>query len=50
MRSLEGEHLSYLFHKFDHVEHTRLNMGIRMKLMARVDFLMKIKKIDASDV
>jgi hypothetical protein len=50
LRSFEGPHLALMFHKFDQVEETKLNSGVRRKIMARVDYLIGQGKIKASDV
>ena len=50
IRAFEGPHLRLMFYKFDHEDQTRLNKGVRGRLMDKVEYLMKEKKIDGYDV
>lgn len=48
--TFEGPHLRYMFTKFDEEDDTRLNEGVRGRLMDRVTELMKAEKIKGYDV
>ena len=50
MKTFEGPHLRLMFYKFDEEEKTRLNVGVRGRLMDRVTELMKEEKIKGYDV
>lgn len=50
MKTFEGPNLRLMFFKFDDEEHTRLNTGVRGRLMDRVMDLIKEGKIKGFDV
>ena len=50
IRNFEGPHLRLMFYKFDEVEKSRLNTGVRGRLMDRVKYLIKEENIKGYDV
>lgn len=50
MKTFEGPHLRYMFYKFDEEDESRLNTGVRGRLMDRVTELVKAGKIKGYDL
>jgi hypothetical protein len=50
IKTFDGQHCRYMFHKFDDIDQTRLNVGVRGRLMDRVLDLMKEGKIKGFDL
>ena len=49
IRSFEGPHLRLMFYKFDHEAETRLNRGVRGRLVDHAKYLIKDKKMKGFD-
>jgi hypothetical protein len=50
IKTFEGPHLRLMFYKFDEEERSRLNVGVRNRLIDRTLELMKEEKIKGYDV
>ena len=49
IRSFEGHHLRLMFYKFDQVDHSRLNRGVRGRLIEYCKYLVREKKLKGYD-
>ena len=49
MRSFDGHHLRLMFYKFDQVDQSRLNRGVRGRLIEHCKYLVREKKLKGYD-
>jgi|LauGreDrversion4_2_1035121.scaffolds.fasta_scaffold40014_3 hypothetical protein len=49
IRSFEGPHLRLMFYKFDHADETRLNRGVRGRLIEHLRYLIRENQLKGYD-